>query len=132
MRSLRNIIGVLALFLAFLAAQTAGRPKLVSIEVARPNIVVQGSFLTRVEIWAVPAGTDIKPEQYVLLGKATRTTAASPKETWLFRIPSCNDTRILATEIFAKGFDGFGTEIGKKSLPAQGASAVHEALCGAQ
>ena len=129
-------IGVLGLSLTSLsptpiAAQTAGRPKLASIEVARPNIVVQGSFLTRVEIWAIPTGTDIKPEQYVLLGKATRTTPAGPKETWLFRIPACNDTRLLATGIFAKGFDGFGTEIGKKSLSASGASAVHDALCGA-
>jgi len=133
MRSLHNIIGVLALSLGSLAVQTAGRPKLVSIEVTRPNIVVQGSFLTRVEIWAVPTGTDIKPEQYVLLGKAKRSTPAGPKETWLFRIPSCaNDTRLVATEIFAKGFDDFGTEIGRKSLPVTGASAVHEALCGAQ
>ena len=39
--------------------------------------------------------------------------------------------RLTATEINAKGFDAKGTLIGKKSLPYIGASAVHEALCGA-
>jgi hypothetical protein len=133
MRFLETIVVVFGLSLATVSAQTAsGRPRLMGVEVTRPNIVVHGAFLSRVEVWAVPTGTGITPSQYVLLGKAVRSNEVGPKETWLFRIPSCaSDTRLQATEIFVQGFDGFGVNIGKKSLPFEGASAVHQALCGA-
>lgn len=131
MRLLKTIV-VFGLSLAAVAAQTAsGRPRLMGVELTRPNIIVHGAYLNRVEVWAVPTGTGITPSQYVLLGKATRTTAASMKEIWQLRIPSCTDTRLQATEIFVQGFDSFGVNIGKKSLPFTGASAVHQALCGA-
>jgi hypothetical protein len=132
MRFLKSILVVFGLFLTTVTAQTAsGRPRLLGVEIVRPNIVVHGAFLNRVEVWAIPTGTGITPAQYVLLGKAVRTNEVGPKETWLFRIPSCaTDTRLQATEIFVQGFDGFGVNIGKKSLPFQGASALHQALCG--
>jgi len=135
MRLLETILVVFALSVATVSAQTAsGRPRLLGAEIARPNIVVHGAFLSRVEVWAVPTGTGITPSEYILLGKAVRSNVAGPKETWLFRIPPCaTDTRLLATEIFVQAFDGFGVNIGKKSLPSAnaGASAVHAALCGA-
>lgn len=134
MRFLETILVVIGFSLATVSAQTAsGRPRLLGAEVTRPNIVVHGAFLSRVEVWAIPTGTGITPAQYVLLGKAVRTNEVGPKETWLFRIPSCaTDTRLQATEIFVQGFDGMGVNIGKKSLPSAnaGASAVHQALCG--
>ena len=134
MRFLQAIIVLAGLSLATAAAQPApGRPRLLAIEVTRPNIVVHAAYLNRVEVWAVPAGTGITSNQYVLLGRATRTNVAGPRETWLFRIPLCaTDTRLQASEIFVQAFDAFGLNIGKKSLPFEGASAVHEALCGAQ
>ena len=134
MRFLETILVVFGLSLATMSAQpAAGRPRLLGVEVTRPNIVVHAAYLNRVELWAVPTGTGITPSQYVLLGRATRANAAGPKETWLFRIPSCaTDTRLQATEIFVQAFDSFGVNIGKKSLPFEGASAVHEALCGAR
>ena len=134
MRCLETILVVFGLSLATVSAQpAAGRPKLLGVEVTRPNIVVHGAYLIRVEIWAVPAGTGTTPGQSVLLGRAVRSTVVGPKEIWLFRIPSCaSDTRLQATEIFAQAFDVSGVSIGKKSLPFEGASAVHEALCGAR
>jgi hypothetical protein len=134
MRFLRVIIALLALSLATVSAQpAAGRPKLLGVEVTRPNIVVHGAYLIRVEVWAVPAGTGITPDKAVLLGKAVRSNVVGPKEIWLFRIPSCaTDTRLQATEIFVQAFDVTGVSIGKKSLPFEGASAVHEGLCGAR
>ncbi len=132
MRFLQTILVVFGLSLATVWAQpAAGRPKLLGVEVTRPNIVVHGAYLIRVEIWAVPAGTGVTPAQSVLLGKATRSNVVGPKEIWLFRIPSCaTDTRLQATEIFVQAFDVSGMSVGKKSLPFEGASAVHEALCG--
>jgi hypothetical protein len=132
MRFFETILVVLGLSLATVSPQSAGgRPRLLGVEVIRPNIVVHAAYLNRVEVWAVPTGTGITPSQYVLLGKATRTSAAGMRETWQFRIPSCSDARLQATEIFAQGFDSFGVNIGNKSLPFTGTSAVHQALCGA-
>ena len=132
MRLLKAIV-VFGLSLATVSAQTvSGRPRLLGVEVTRPNIVVHGAYLNRVEVWAVPTGTGITASQYVLLGKATRTSFAGIREIWQLRIPPCTDTRLQATEIFVQGFDSFGVNIGKKSLPFEGASAVHQALCGAR
>ena len=104
-----------------------------TVQVRRPNIVISGANLSRVELWAVPTGTGITPDEYVLLGTAKRTNTAGSQEIWVFPIPPCkSDTRLLATEVFAKGFSANGDAIGTKSLPYSGASAVDEALCGAQ
>ena len=68
MRFLQAIIVLSALSFATVSAQpAAGRPKLLAVEVTRPNIVVHGAYLIRVEIWAVPAGTGITPDKFVLL-----------------------------------------------------------------
>ena len=132
---MRNTLMVCLCFLLGLesiAAPPTKHPQLRHIEVQRPNVVTRGAYLDKVEVWAVPTGTGITPDEYVLLGNAKRKNAGGSNEIWLFPIPSCaTDTRLTATEIFAKGFDAKGTFIGKKSLPYVGASAVHEALCGA-
>ncbi len=134
MRSLQVIIVLFGLSLASVSAQpAAGRPKLLGVEVTRPNIVIHGAYLIRVEIWAVPTGTGVTSAQSVQLGKATRSNVVGPKEIWQFRIPSCaTETRLQATEIFVRAFDVSGMSVGKKSLPFEGASAVHEALCGSR
>jgi hypothetical protein len=96
----------------------------------RPNLVIRGAYLHRVEVWAIPTGTEITPDEYARLGDAKRSNAAGPKELWLFPIPPC-PTGISATGIFAKGFDAQGIPIGTKSLPYNGASELYDALCGA-
>jgi hypothetical protein len=128
---------MICLFLALgpesIASPPTRHPQLRRIEVQRPNIVIRGAYLDKVEVWAVPTGTGITPDEYVPLGNAKRKNAAGSKEIWLFPIPPCaTDTRLLATEIFAKGFDAKGTVVGTQSLSYTGASAVHEALCGMQ
>jgi hypothetical protein len=123
----------LGLAVASFAAPPSKHPQITRIEVDRPKVVVRGAYLDKVEIWAVPTGTGITPENYVLLGTAERKNAAGAEEIWLFPIPSCaTETRLLATEVFAKAFGPNGTFIGNKSLPYVGASAVHDALCGVQ
>jgi len=122
---------LLGLGLQSIAASPTMHPQLRTIEVRRPNVVIHGAYLHRVEVWAIPTGTEVTPDEYTLLGNAKRSNAAGPKEIWLLPIPPCaTDTRLLATEIFAMAFDAKGTLLGTKSLPYNGASAVHETLCG--
>ncbi len=129
MRNTLMLCLFLGLGLQSIAAPPGKGSQLRQIQIQQRNIVVRGAYLTKVEVWSVPTGTGITPNEHVLLGNATRTNAAGSKELWVFPIPPC-DT-FLATEVFAKGFDSEGTLIGKKSLPYTGASAVHDALCNA-
>jgi len=131
---MRNMLAI-CLFLSSgfqsVTAPPAKRPQLRSIDVQRPNVIIRGGYLDKVEVWAVPAGTGIGPNEYVLLGNAKRKNAEGSNEIWLFPIPPCaTDTRLTATEVFAKGFTTKEALIGKKSLPFVGASAVRHALCG--
>jgi len=111
-------------------SQKAGHPLLSSVAIKEPNIVIRGAYLRRVELWAVPSGTRIAPDNFVLLGKATRTSSPGNDERWIFLIPSCTDTRLTATEIFVKAYDASGKLVGKRSLPYVGVSEVYDALCG--
>ncbi|QEE27263.1 hypothetical protein FTW19_04105 [Terriglobus albidus] len=98
--------------------------RLHQFKIEKPNFVVTGTHLSRVEIWSWPTGTGIT--EPTLVGKATLTTAPGKHEKWVLRIPP----DLLSTEIFATVFDSTGNEIGKKSLPYQGATALYEALYG--
>ena len=114
-----------------LAAPAAKRALLRSVEVKRPDIIMRGAYLGRVEVWAVPTGTGITPDEYTLVGRATRKTPAGRNETWLFPI-DCASTSLLATEVFVKAFDQTGKNVGTKSLPYSGATEINDALCDGQ
>src|SRR5689334_22835392 len=86
-----------------LAASPKGHAQLRAPLVKRPNIVVRGAYLSRVEIWAVPTGKGITEDEYKLVGEAKRSNTAGRNEIWLFRI-ACESPLIPSTEIFAKGF----------------------------
>jgi hypothetical protein len=92
--------------------------------------MVRGSYLTRVEICAVPSGTGIDPNRCGLLGLAKRITAAGQREKWVLPIPDppTSSSGLLVTEIYAKGYDEFGRVIGRTSLPYGGVSAVADAV----
>lgn len=96
-----------------------------SFTIAWPDLVVQGQSLARVEIWAVPTGTGITEKDYQLLGQASKKSETAGQQVWTFPIPS---KPILATEIFAKGFDAQGREVGRASLPFTGATSLNNAL----
>jgi hypothetical protein len=112
-----------------LVSQQRSESSVYSVEVKWPNIIVKGTHLQRVEVWAVPSGTGITPDEFTLLGNAKRISTSGRHEVWLFPFV-CSDTRLTATEIFVKGFDAHGRMVGKKSLPYVGVSEVHDALCG--
>jgi hypothetical protein len=121
------ILSVLAFGLNGLSQPSHRGARIRSAGVRRPNIVVRGAYLSKVVIWAIPTGTGIKPEEYILLGTANRRDAAGQKEVWVFPIPS---GPLSVTDIFAKGFDAEGKLVGTKLLPYQGASQIYDALWG--
>jgi hypothetical protein len=121
------LFSVLAFGLQSIPQTSHQRSILGSMGIKRPNLVVRGSNLSKVELWAIPTGTGITPDEYMLLGTAKRRNAAGPNEIWIFPIPS---GPLSVTDIFAKAFDGQGHLIGTKSLPQQGASQIYDALWG--
>ena len=41
--------------------------------------------MARVEVWAIPTGTGITPDEYVLLGKAKLSNKAGHNEVWVLK-----------------------------------------------
>jgi len=98
-----------------------------SVKVARPNILIEGAHLGKVEIWDFPTGAEItKP---TLAGSAKLSNAAGKEEVWVFPI-ACAYPLLPSTEVFIKAYDSEGKVIGKKSLPYRGATEIGNALCG--
>lgn len=95
--------------------------------VARPNLIVDGSNLGKVEIWAVPASAnEISEEDYKLLGAAALQPGGdSLTQIWTLPIPA---EPVTSTEIFAKGFDMRGDFVGQISLPYLGATQIWNAI----
>jgi len=122
----------LLLIPAMSTAQTTREAKLNRVEVKRPNVVIRGAYLSKVELWAVPSGTEITPDMAGVVGSATRSSKAGSKEVWLFSVEPCplDEKGISVTEVFVKAFDRQGKVVATKSLPYHGASEVHEGLCG--
>jgi hypothetical protein len=105
---------------------TATEARLDTFIVEKPNLVLIGSGLSRVEIWAVPTGTGITDTDHQKLGEATRTNiGTTTDERWIFQIPQ---NPILVTEIYTKGFNANGDAVGKLSLDTTGATSLYELL----
>ncbi len=129
MRHSLLIFTVLALGLQSVSQPSHQRAILRSVGIKRPNIIARGANLSKVEVWAIPSGTGITPDEYMLLGTAKLLNAAGQHEVWVFPITS---TPLSVTDIFAKGFDAQGRVVGTKWLPQQGVTAIYDALWGDQ
>jgi hypothetical protein len=103
------------------------KAQLTSFEIVKPNLEARGENLSKVEIWAIPTGTEITAANYFLLGNATlRLATSSPNgQIWDFSIPQ---NPVLATEIFARGYDSQGNQIEDESLPISGATDIYNSL----
>jgi len=112
-----------------MAAPATKRALISSVEVKRPYIIIGGSYLGKIEVWAVPTGTGITPDEYALLGHARRRTAAGQSEEWVFEVDCAS---LLATQVFVTAFDRKGKTVGIKPLPYTGATEINDALCGGQ
>jgi hypothetical protein len=85
--------------------------------VQRPNFVVRGENLGRVEIWAVISG------QPHLLGTAMMQSGVVQPglgDTWTMPIPS----HIGASQIFARGYNKAGAVAARMDLPASDLSGL--------
>ncbi|CEP69099.1 Uncharacterized [Moorella glycerini] len=96
-----------------------------SFTIAQPDLVIKGKNLARVEIWAVPTGTGVTEKDYTLLGQASKQAETGGQQVWTFPIPRVT---ILATEIFARGYDEQGRDASRVSLPVEGVTALNKAL----
>jgi len=125
-------VGLLSLLIVFVLsggetqtpeeARNSTAPERLDFVVKRPNFIVRGNALSRVEIWCYPTGTGVtKP---ALLGRARRTTRAGRNEIWSLLIPG----ELLATQVFVEGYDKRGKLVARRYLPDKGATAVYNAL----
>jgi hypothetical protein len=111
------------------AAAGGNGDRVLSIQLKRPNVVIRGSNLSKVEIWALPTGTGLG-DQHLVFGSAVRTGRAGAAEKWVFRLPPCDSANLtLASAIVAVGFDRTGTEVGSKQLPNTSAMQLYDTLC---
>jgi hypothetical protein len=99
------------------------------VKVVRPNIVVYGSCLSRVEVWVEPTGTGVRES---VIGEAKRVGRAGAHEKWIFAISQLTGYphAIMAVNLFAKGYDARGKVIGSKSLGFNAPGELNEALYG--
>jgi hypothetical protein len=120
------LVVILGGYLFFNKNSETEKSSVTDIAVARPNLVVHGTNLDQVEIWVVPTGTNILPDDYHQIGSAKLAETEDNVQTWNFVIP---EEPVLATSIFAKGY-AKGKLIGHVALPSVGATAIYESLWG--
>jgi hypothetical protein len=100
------------------------------VQLKRPNIVIRGANLSKVEIWALPTGT-VMGDEHLVFGSAVRKGSAGSNEVWMLRLPKCSteEDGCLTAEIVAVGFDTSGREVGRKDLTGLGAIELYKTLC---
>jgi hypothetical protein len=98
-----------------------------AFDVERPNLVVHGTGLYRVEVYAVPTGTNITEASIQKVGEARFSQFDKKGQVWTLTIPK---DPILATDIYAIGYDALDKPVGTVSLGIIGATDIHEALWG--
>jgi hypothetical protein len=109
-----------------IAAPTESQPEadMTAFLVAKPNLVVNGTALARVEVWAVPEGDRVTENDHELLGNVS-LHAGSPSSTQIWSMPIPAES-VAAVEIYARSFDGAGRVVGQMSLPYLGVSQIYE------
>jgi len=101
------------------------KPAITSITLEKPNFVIKGKALSKVDVWAVPTGTGITEKDHRQIGVAALGTIDSKEQRWVIPVPR---EPMLLTEIYAKGFDEKGNLVGKVTLPITGASDIYREL----
>ena len=75
-----------------------------SIEVKRPSIVIRGAYLGRVEVWAVPTGTGITPDEYSLVLQCkTKKCGRSKRDLAVSAVPARHTLAELREEKLRRG-----------------------------
>jgi hypothetical protein len=103
------------------------KPQITSFTVELPNLVVTGSYLSRVTISGRPTGTGVADAPDDQLGEAHRVTPAGPHERWVMPLPPPSEGW-SETSVSATGYDADNHFVGTKNLPYSGASDIGGAL----
>jgi hypothetical protein len=120
-------IGLLSLLTAFLLigsqdTKSTGADRL-EFSIKRPDFIVRGRSLSKVEIWIEPTGTGLAPG---VLREARLTKRTGLQEVWSLRIPD----ELSATRIFAQAYDKQGKLVARRYLPYTGVGAIDAAIHG--
>ncbi len=100
--------------------------KIESLGIENRSFVVRGQHLSNVEVWVIPAGTDITENDHLRLGSMMLANEVGDAEVWKADIP---DEPLLITSVYAKGFSD-AKEVGRATLSVVGATDVYNALWG--
>jgi hypothetical protein len=77
-----------------------GEPTITAMEIDKPDFIFHGSNLSRVEVRAIPTGTEIPEVDRMFLGNATLLRQEQGEQVWIFPIPK---EPLSVTEFVAVG-----------------------------
>lgn len=100
--------------------------EITSFGVEKPNFVIYGKNLSKVEIWGVPSGAGVGEDSYYMLAEAKLESQSSVSQKWVAKIPS--EPQLL-TSVFVKGMSTGGESL-FKDLNVSGASEINALLWG--
>src|ERR1700741_2133191 len=104
------LVAVLAVAgIVYAVSQPHEYPRMDAFVVEGNDLVLTANALSKVEVVAIPTGTEITPAQYMLLGTASLEQEDNDSERWASPVPA---EPVLATEIFARGYDKDNKEVG--------------------
>ena len=121
------IAGVYFLVMPRATAASAPTTSIGSIHVKEGQFVVDGSDLSRVEIWATVPHSDESPSNdWVLVGTTTlRNEGSAGTQMWTLPIPK---EHFAVTEVMARGYDTGNNVVEDVYLPQTGTARLEAIL----
>lgn len=98
-----------------------------SFTVEKPNFVIKGRDLSRIDVYGVPTGTNVTETDIKSLGKPVLKSTDAGIQTWTLEIPK---SPMLLTDIYVIGYDKNDKPAGSLSLGITGATVINDALWG--
>jgi hypothetical protein len=119
--------GASAAQFAYVPQANADPARIESFKVEKPNFVIKATSLSKLEIWAVPAGDDVKESDVKKLADATLASADWSNQTWTAPIPR---SKMNLSDVYVVGYDEDNKPVTSASLGVTGADAIQAAIWG--
>lgn len=120
-----SVMGVLAVIMAGIFSYSkTHQAEVFSFTVQESYFELTARNVSRVEIWALPTGTNSKENDALFLAGMNRVESGSI-QVWQAAIP--NDP-LLVTTIFIRAYDSTNHIISERALPYTGATEIYNAL----
>ena len=103
------------------------RAQILHFAVQKPNFTATGKNLSKVQVWAIPTGTNVMPADYLLIDTMTEAGTKNGTQSFVAQIPK---DPILVSDFFVKGFNKNGDVVGEISLPYKNPTALYTAIWG--